>query len=150
MAKGKAQTKDSSKKLNKGSAASHGSAPQPAGKSDSSTIRWPDLPFAGRELTLDVLIPDQVLLLPNLFTPKDCARWIAFLDANLQLDPSPTVPKRGEAVRSNERFSVQDADLAGKLFDLLRPYIAGLASRPPGSDPKALSKVTLKHCLPAF
>lgn len=110
--------------------------------SSSSTLRWPDLPFPGRELVLKELIADQVLLLPEFFTPKDCARWTAYLESSgsVAMEPSPAVPKRGEAVRSNERFSVQDEAFAARLHRLLAPYIDRLASRPAGSKPKALSQ----------
>lgn len=111
-----------------------------ATSSNESSVRWPELPYAGRELDFEVLIPDQVLLLPELFTSKDCARWTSFLSSSLSLEPSPPVPKKGEAVRSNERFSIHDEKLAASLFLLLEPYLPQLASRPPGATAKALSQ----------
>lgn len=121
-------------------AAAQSPAASTSGASSNSSIRWPDLPYSGRDLTLQTLIPDQVLLLPNAFTSKDCARWVSFLESSLALEPSPPVPKRGHAVRSNERFSIQDEQFAQALYQFLAQHLESLASRPAGSRPKTLSQ----------
>lgn len=67
------------------------------------------------DLTLEVLLADQVLTIPKLWTASLCKTYVSFL-SSLPLTTTPGKPKRGEAVRVNDRFQVDDADFAARLW----------------------------------
>src|SRR5947207_4471831 len=79
---------------------------------------WPPLapvvPTIG--LRLDILLDDQILLIRNLFTSSLCRSYIAYL-STLHLATTPGKPKKGEAVRINDRFQVEDASFAKLLWE---------------------------------
>ena len=85
-----------------------------------AAIPWPPLPTPSQRfspLELDSILPSQILLLHSFFPAKACANWLAFLSdtKHIPLEPSPAA-KRGEAARTNHRFSVTDSDFAEALW----------------------------------
>ena len=78
---------------------------------------WPALtplvPNLG--LSLDTLLEDQILIIRNLFTSTLCKNYIAYL-STLPLITTPGRPKRGDATRVNDRFQVEDAAFARRLW----------------------------------
>ncbi|KAB8229994.1 uncharacterized protein BDW43DRAFT_287074 [Aspergillus alliaceus] len=78
---------------------------------------WPPLRplIPSSDLTLDPLLPDQIYLIPNFFTANLCKAYVSFL-ATLPLTTTPGKPKKGEAVRVNDRFQIQDERLAESLW----------------------------------
>lgn len=79
----------------------------------TSSLNWPPLPrFA--ESTLETLLPGEIVLLHALFTAKDCQAFVDFC-STLPLEPSPAA-KRGEATRTNDRFSAQQPEFAQRLW----------------------------------
>ncbi|KAK2053760.1 hypothetical protein LY76DRAFT_258310 [Colletotrichum caudatum] len=60
--------------------------------------------------------PDKVVLMRNFWPKSLCASYVTFL-RGLPLVTTPGRPKRGEAVRVNDRFQVQDAAFAQRLWD---------------------------------
>lgn len=99
---------------------------------------WPPLSFSPNHslsLTLHPLIPSQILLLPTLLPPALCKTLRLFL-STLPLTTTPTTPKRGEAVRVNDRFQVQDAMFAGRLWSEtgLREVVEGYTETKEGKE----------------
>jgi len=60
-------------------------------------------------------IEDKVVLLRHFFPNTLCKDYIAFL-RTLPLVTTPGKPKRGEAIRVNDRFQVDDAAFARRLW----------------------------------
>ncbi|KAI0540372.1 hypothetical protein GGR58DRAFT_143772 [Xylaria digitata] len=76
----------------------------------------PKLPVA--KLVFDTPIPtfrDQIVLLRNFWPKSLCRDYLTFL-SSLPLTTTPSRPKRGEATRVNDRFQVQDAQLAQRFW----------------------------------
>lgn len=59
--------------------------------------------------------PDKVVLIRNFWPKSLCSSYVTFLKG-LPLTTTPGKPKRGEAVRVNDRFQVQDATFAQRLW----------------------------------
>ncbi|KAK2765838.1 hypothetical protein FQN53_006780 [Emmonsiellopsis sp. PD_33] len=78
---------------------------------------WPPLKplIPPTDLTLDTVLSDQILIIRNLFTSTLCKNYISFL-SSLPLVTTPGRPKKGEAVRVNDRFQVDDAVFAERLW----------------------------------
>ena len=74
----------------------------------------PTLPAA--DLELAPLVPLQILTISHFFTATLCRNLVSFF-STLPLATTPNRPKRGEAVRVNDRFQVQDANFAEKLWN---------------------------------
>ncbi|KAK6526363.1 hypothetical protein TWF694_004960 [Orbilia ellipsospora] len=92
----------------------------PAKASSSSQEQTPQWPaFKGllppELLQLDTILDHQILTIPRLFTASLCNTYIQFL-SNLPLTTTPSIPKRGDAVRVNDRFQVQDPSFAKILW----------------------------------
>lgn len=61
------------------------------------------------------MLDDRVLLIRNFWPKALCRDYVAFL-RTLPLATTPGRPKRGEAVRVNDRFQVQDQAFADRLW----------------------------------
>lgn len=64
---------------------------------------------------METLLPDQILTMPRLWTTSLCKSYINFL-STLPLTTTPGKPKKGDAVRVNDRFQVDDAAFAERLW----------------------------------
>lgn len=111
----KSKSKSKSKTRNPRSS----TAPSTQGRENPGPQRpdWPPLtqPIAMTEPSLTTLIPNQVLLVPHLLSTGLCKTYINFL-STLPLVTTPGKPKRGEAVRVNDRFQVDDNAFANDLW----------------------------------
>ncbi|KAL2223270.1 hypothetical protein M432DRAFT_44525 [Thermoascus aurantiacus ATCC 26904] len=78
---------------------------------------WPPLrPLVpASDLTLESLLEDQIYIIRNFFTSTLCKNYVSFL-SSLPLVTTPGKPKKGEAVRVNDRFQVDDAAFAETLW----------------------------------
>lgn len=78
---------------------------------------WPALRplIPSSDLYLDPLLPDHIYLIRNLLTSTLCKTYTSFL-SSLPLATTPDKPKRGDAVRVNDRFQIQDARFAEMLW----------------------------------
>ncbi|BGP21759.1 hypothetical protein JCM10295v2_000634 [Rhodotorula toruloides] len=88
------------------------------GSSQPQRVVWPALQPPQRPLQLVEPSPG-ILLIDNFLPPAARKAFLAFLTAAnspLHLNP-PTLPKRGEAERTNARTSVQDPDFAKRLWE---------------------------------
>lgn len=79
---------------------------------------WPALsPLVPTEdLHLETLLEGQVIIIRNLFTSTLCHKYVQFL-SSLPLVTTPVTPKNGDALRVNDRFEVQDAGFAQRLWN---------------------------------
>ncbi|PYH43552.1 uncharacterized protein BP01DRAFT_367327 [Aspergillus saccharolyticus JOP 1030-1] len=95
---------------------------KPTTTNATSQIPWPPLtspktlPYLQEPPTLTPLIPNQAYLIRDFFPPPLCKTYTSFL-ASLPLTTTPNKPKRGDAVRVNDRFQVQDEAFAGRLWE---------------------------------
>ena len=90
-------------------------------KNNKSIISWPPLRplLPSSSLYLSTEIPDQIYLIRNLFLPALCKSYINFfLSSNIPLITTPAKPKRGDAVRVNDRFQVDDRGFANMLWEM--------------------------------
>ncbi|KAL4820801.1 hypothetical protein BDW67DRAFT_72446 [Aspergillus spinulosporus] len=78
---------------------------------------WPPLrPLVpSSDLYLDPLLPDQIYLIRNFLPASLCKTYVSFL-ASLPLTTTPGKPRKGDAVRVNDRFQIQDARFAENLW----------------------------------
>ncbi|KAI4150332.1 MAG: hypothetical protein LQ340_004149 [Diploschistes diacapsis] len=60
-------------------------------------------------------LEDQIVVVRKLFTSFLCQRYVSFL-AGLPLVTTPGLPKKGDALRANDRYEVNDPHFAAKLF----------------------------------
>jgi hypothetical protein len=81
------------------------------------TPNWPKLHpvLPSSDLSFSVLLEDQILTIPQLWTSTLCKTYVSFLQS-LPLVTTPGKPKKGEAVRVNDRFQVDDAAFAERLW----------------------------------
>jgi hypothetical protein len=79
---------------------------------------WPSLKsgISPDSLTVDTLLEDQILIIRNLFSAKLCKNYVGFF-SSLPLTTTPGIPKRGEAVRVNDRFQIDDPAFAQQLWE---------------------------------
>jgi len=79
---------------------------------------WP--PFKSlispSSLSLQEILQNQILTIPNLWPPSLCKSYVSFL-SSLPLVTTPGKPKKGEALRVNDRFQIQDAAFAKRLWE---------------------------------
>ncbi|KAK5710140.1 hypothetical protein LTR17_019143 [Elasticomyces elasticus] len=87
------------------------------GQQASPPPAWPLLQplVPAGDLTLTTLLPDQVLTISCLWTAALCKTYISFL-ATLPLVTTPGKPKKGNAVRVNDRYQVDDPSFAESLW----------------------------------
>lgn len=84
----------------------------------TSLPQWPALrPLAPTsDLALDTVLDGQILLIRKLFTASLCQQYVSFL-STLPLTTTPGKPKRGDALRVNDRFEVNDPRFAENLWN---------------------------------
>lgn len=78
---------------------------------------WPPLqPLADpADLSLTSLLPSQILTISTFWPTTLCKTYISFL-RTLPLTTTPGVPKRGHAVRVNDRYQIHDPQFASSLW----------------------------------
>jgi len=100
----------------KSKASKHQNPPQTK-QEPSATPNWPPLQplVPSTDLSLATLLPDQIVVVRNFFPASLCKTYVSFL-STLNLTTTPGTPKKGDAVRVNDRFQVQDAAFAERLW----------------------------------
>jgi 2OG-Fe(II) oxygenase superfamily len=92
---------------------------------------WPPLTplIPTQDLTVTTLLPNQVLLIPNLFTSTLCRAYTASLSTLPLTAATPGKPKRGEALRANDRYRTHDRAFAHNLWTqtALQELVTGFA-----------------------
>ncbi|KAF2861273.1 hypothetical protein K470DRAFT_245579 [Piedraia hortae CBS 480.64] len=93
--------------------------PRPANDFASRNTKpnWPKISSLceGRHPELIPLLADQILTIPGLLSQSVCKIYVKFL-SNLPLTTTPSKPKKDEALRSNDRYQVNDAEFAAQLW----------------------------------
>jgi hypothetical protein len=99
------------------------------------TPNWPSLQplLPSLDLSINTLLQDQILTIPQLWTSTLCKSYVAFL-STLPLVTTPGKPKKGNAVRVNDRYQIEDAHFANQLWNktalrdlVMNPSIDGVA-----------------------
>lgn len=88
-----------------------------AAKAPPVTPNWPPLKpvLPASDLVIEETLKDNIIVVPNIFTTSLCKTYVSFL-STLPLSTTPGKPKRGEAVRVNDRFQIDDPVFADALF----------------------------------
>ncbi|KAI8366063.1 uncharacterized protein BYT42DRAFT_588773 [Radiomyces spectabilis] len=81
----------------------------------NALVRFPKL-MPKSSLQVTELEPHQIYLIHDFFTGKECEQLISYFDIHLPLQQVPTIPKPGEAFRSNDRQSFVNEELAQQLW----------------------------------
>ncbi|KAL9049626.1 MAG: hypothetical protein Q9162_007117 [Coniocarpon cinnabarinum] len=81
------------------------------------SLNWPSFEpkISPEDLFLHELYSAQIVTISNFWTSSLCKKYIKFL-RNLPLVTTPGKPRRGEAVRVNDRFQIEDAQFAERLW----------------------------------
>ncbi|KAF2672693.1 hypothetical protein BT63DRAFT_133750 [Microthyrium microscopicum] len=102
-----------------------------ASKTKDETVAWPKLQpiIPSTSLELTEILPDQIFTISNLWSTKLCKQYVSFL-SSLPLMTTPGRPKKGEAVRVNDRFQIDDPGFADRLWNetALQELVTGNAS----------------------
>lgn len=67
------------------------------------------------DLHLEPLVDNQIVIARNFFTSTLCKTYVNFLKT-LPLVTTPGKPKKGDAVRVNDRFQIIDPAFANRLW----------------------------------
>ncbi|KAF1358549.1 hypothetical protein EJ07DRAFT_166793 [Lizonia empirigonia] len=80
------------------------------------------------DLSMQELLPGQIVTIPNFFTATLCKNYVSFL-SSLPLTTTPGKPKKGDAVRVNDRYQIDDPAFAENLWSgtSLKNLVSGLA-----------------------
>jgi len=102
-------------KFKGGTSASASSKPAP------TSMAWPPLPGPEQRshaLEIEEVLESQILLIHGFFPTKACTAWTNFLadPKNVALTATPPA-QRGEAQRTNHRFSIMDEGFATVLWE---------------------------------
>lgn len=95
------------------------SQPASSGPAPADKPSWPPIKPLPLHAEPHPSVPDKILLIPNFFPPSLCRAYLSFV-RGLPLATTPGRPKKGEAVRVNDRFQVDDEVFAGKLYEVLK------------------------------
>lgn len=101
----------------KPSKALQGKSPGAAVVAPSAPPNWPVFkpPLPVIDLVLDTLVEGKIVVYRNFWPQKLCHDYVAFL-RTLPLTTTPGKPKKGEAVRVNDRFQLHDPAFASRLW----------------------------------
>jgi hypothetical protein len=107
---------------------------KPAAPNKYSTLSPPEPPnwppfkplLPTSDLVLSTLIPNQIVTISQFFTSSLCKTYVSFLKT-LPLVTTPGKPKKGDALRVNDRFQVMDERFANRLWEEtgLRELVCG-------------------------
>lgn len=101
------------KKNGKATAASNRSTPQQPIQRPNWPAFTPLIPES--DLSLQEVLPNQIVTIPNFFTATLCKSYVSFL-SSLPLATTPGKPKKGDAVRVNDRYQIDDPAFAERLW----------------------------------
>lgn len=91
-----------------------------AASTPSPTVQAPNWPafsplIPTADLSLQEVLPGQIITVPNFWTATLCKNYVTFL-SSLPLTTTPGKPKKGDAVRVNDRFQINDPVFAERLW----------------------------------
>ncbi|KAG6038815.1 hypothetical protein E4U41_003621 [Claviceps citrina] len=117
--------------------------PQKGVSAPPSPSTLPNWPRFDPPLPVAHLVPEphpltpKIVTIPSFFPKSLCRDYVTFL-RTLPLQTTPGRPKRGEAVRVNDRFQVSDAAFAARLWErtgLKEALLGGAETGPVGLNP---------------
>lgn len=90
---------------------------EPAAVLSSAPPDWPTFkpPLPVIDLLLEPLVESKVVIFRNFWPRNLCTDYVSFLKT-LPLTTTPGKPKRGDAVRVNDRFQIYDPAFASRLW----------------------------------
>ncbi|GAA5823244.1 hypothetical protein JCM5353_005132 [Sporobolomyces roseus] len=89
----------------------------PQSRTPATTLPWPTIPPPHSPLSLTPISPG-IQIIDSFFSSKTLSSFISFLSTSTQITwVSPSPPKKGEATRTNHRFSIQDSNFARELWE---------------------------------
>lgn len=101
-------------------------APDPPQQAARATPNWPAFTplVPPSDLTLQDVLPGQIVTIPSFWTATLCKNYVSFL-RSLPLTTTPGKPKKGDAVRVNDRYQIDDPVFAGRLWGetALKPLV---------------------------
>lgn len=121
---------------------------QSAATPESAPPNWP--PFKplmpSSNLSLQTIVPSQIITIPNFWTSALCKNYVSFLKT-LPLTTTPGKPKKGDALRVNDRFRVDDWGFAERLWREtgLKELICGEIEKDYEEDGEKLSEEDRKE-----
>jgi hypothetical protein len=82
------------------------------------------------DLSISTIVDSQIVVVRNFWTSTLCKNYVSFLKG-LPLTTTPGKPKKGDALRFNDRFQVVDENFANRLWieTGLREIINGTEGR---------------------
>lgn len=86
-------------------------------KDTSPPPKWPPLKplVPTSDLVVETVLENQIVVIRNFFTSSLCRNYVSFL-SSLPLVTTPGQPKKGDALRVNDRFQVDDPSFAESLW----------------------------------
>jgi hypothetical protein len=114
------------KKAQQGTSTKATPSTQPVQKPPNWPAFTPLIPEA--DLALQEVLPDQIVTIPNFWTATLSKTYVNFL-SSLPLTTTPGKPKKGDAVRVNDRFQIHDPAFAERLWSetALKSLVTGTA-----------------------
>jgi hypothetical protein len=91
----------------------HSAPPQAAQQRPNWPAFTPLIPEA--DLSMQELLPGQIVTVPSFWTATLCKNYVSFL-SSLPLTTTPGKPKKGDAVRVNDRYQIDDPAFAERLW----------------------------------
>jgi len=91
--------------------------PKPQPDAPTTPPSWPPFkpPLPVSDLAVETLVEAKVVVIRNFFPRSLCRDLVSFL-RTLPLVTTPGKPKRGEAVRVNDRYQIEDPAFARRLW----------------------------------
>jgi len=95
----------------------HSKPAKSASEPDPAPPNWPAFKplLPASDLSILTIVPSQILTIPNFWTSTLCKNYVSFLKT-LPLTTTPGKPKKGDALRFNDRFQVMDWGFANRLW----------------------------------
>lgn len=110
-----------------------GASTKPSASPSQSAQQPPNWPafsplIPEADLALQQLLPSQIVTIPSFWTASLCKAYVSFL-STLPLTTTPGKPNKGDAVRVNDRFQVDDPAFAERLWNqtALKNLVTGAA-----------------------
>lgn len=115
----------SQKKAPKAQTKTSGPTPSAASKPPNWPALQPLVPES--ELALEEALPGQIVTIHYFWPSKLCKDYVSFL-SSLPLTTTPGKPSKGDAVRVNDRFQIDDPVFAERLWSgtALKSLVLGL------------------------
>ncbi|KIW02714.1 hypothetical protein, variant 2 [Verruconis gallopava] len=88
------------------------------GRNEQPPPDWPNFAplVSPLDLSLEETVPKQIMCIRNLWTSTLCRNYVTFL-SSLPLTTTPGRPKKGDAVRVNDRYQIDDPVFATRLWN---------------------------------